>query len=64
MKSNKSFSKRLRVTRTGKVLGRKSGTNHYLAKESRSTQLNRRGTQAVTPSKKNRARFLAETAGR
>jgi ribosomal protein L35 len=64
MKSNKSLTKRLRVTKTGKVLARKAGGNHYNAKESRSTQLNRkRGTQIVL-SKKNQARFLPGKSGR
>ena len=58
MKSNKSFSKRIRVTKTGKMLARKSGGNHYLAKEGRSMQLNRKRQQAVTMSKKDRQRFL------
>ena len=34
MKSNKSYSKRLRVTRKGKVIARKSGQNHFNAKDS------------------------------
>jgi ribosomal protein L35 len=39
-KTNKSFAKRLKVTRTGKVLARKPGFNHFNAKQSRSKQLN------------------------
>ncbi len=58
MKSNKSFTKRLRVTKNGKVLARKAGGNHYNAKESRSTQLNRKRNRTMTLSKKDRARFL------
>jgi ribosomal protein L35 len=58
MKSNKSFSKRIRVTKTGKLMVRKSGGNHYLAKESRGVQLARKRNQKVSLSKKNRARFL------
>lgn len=38
-KTNKSFSKRLKVTRTGKVLSRKAGFNHFNAKQSRTKQL-------------------------
>ncbi|MBX4211117.1 50S ribosomal protein L35, partial [Candidatus Parcubacteria bacterium] len=34
MKTNKSFSKRLRVTRNGKIVARKPGQNHFNAKES------------------------------
>jgi ribosomal protein L35 len=33
MKTNKSFSKRIRVTRTGKLVVRKSGQDHFNAKE-------------------------------
>lgn len=39
MKTNKSLSKRLKVTRTGKVLARVGGQNHFNAKESRVSQL-------------------------
>jgi ribosomal protein L35 len=39
MKTNKSFTKRLRVTRKGKIKARKPGFNHFNAKQSRSTQL-------------------------
>lgn len=33
MKTNKSFTKRVRVTRNGKILARKSGQDHFNAKE-------------------------------
>ncbi len=39
MKTNKSFSKRLKVTRTGKIIARKPGKNHFNAKEGRSKQM-------------------------
>jgi len=39
MKTNKSFSKRLKVTRKGKIIARKAGFNHFNAKQSRTTQL-------------------------
>ncbi|MEK9167735.1 MAG: 50S ribosomal protein L35 [Patescibacteria group bacterium] len=39
MKTNKSFSKRLRVTKNGKIIARKPGFNHFNAKQSRTTQL-------------------------
>jgi ribosomal protein L35 len=39
IKTNKSYSKRLKVTKTGKILARKGGKNHFNAKESRSTQM-------------------------
>jgi len=60
MKPNKSFTKRLKVTKNGKVLARKTGQNHYNAKESRRrTQLAKKGLSPVTiGSNKERARFL------
>jgi len=39
MKTNKSFAKRMKVTRTGKILTRKPGQNHFNAKASRNKQL-------------------------
>lgn len=38
MKTNKSFTKRLKLTKNGKVLARKPGRNHFNAKESRQKQ--------------------------
>ena len=40
MKTNKSYAKRLKVTKNGKVLARKPGKNHNNAKMSRGAQLN------------------------
>jgi ribosomal protein L35 len=39
IKTNKSFSKRIKVTGTGKLLARQGGKNHFNAKESRNTQM-------------------------
>jgi ribosomal protein L35 len=39
MKTNKSFTKRLKVTRRGKIIARKPGKNHFNAKESRHSQM-------------------------
>lgn len=47
MKTNKSFSKRLKVTRKGKIVSRKPGQNHFNAKESRSTQMKGRRSQQL-----------------
>ena len=61
MKSNKSFSKRLKLTRTGKIVARKPGQNHFNAKESRSSQMNGRRTQGLsvyTITNKVRQRYL------
>jgi ribosomal protein L35 len=39
MKTNKSYSKRIKLTKNGKLVARKPGKNHFNAKESRSSQL-------------------------
>ncbi len=52
MKTNKSFSKRLKVTKNGKILSRKPGFNHFNAKQSRTTQLaGRKGNNFVIKNK-------------
>ena len=58
MKTNKSFTKRIKITKTGKLLTRTPGGNHFNAKESRSKQLNRKGTRAIKMTNKERGRFL------
>ncbi len=58
MKTNKSFTKRLRVTRRGKIIGRVAGQNHFNSKESRRSQMARRRTVNVHFSNKAKARFL------
>ena len=39
MKTNKSLTKRFKVTKNGKLIGRKPGFNHFRAKQSRTKQL-------------------------
>lgn len=58
MKTNKSFSKRLKVTRTGKVVGRKAGQNHFNSKDSGRTGIAKGRTINVVFKNKAKARFL------
>ena len=58
MKTNKSFTKRLKLTRTGKIVARKPGKNHFNAKESRSTQMAGNRTQIIHVSAKELQRFI------
>ncbi len=58
MKTNKSFTKRLKITRTGKLIARKPGQNHFNAKESRNKQMNNRRSQVITLSKKVSQRYI------
>ena len=48
MKTNKSFSKRLKITRTGKIIARKPGKNHFNAKESRSKHMAHNRTERLS----------------
>jgi len=58
MKTNKSYAKRLKVTRNGKIVARKSGQNHFNAKESRRNQLNKKRDMGFSISNKSRTRYL------
>ena len=58
MKTNKAFTKRLKVSRNGKITARKAGQNHFNAKESRNTQMNQRRTQAITLTSKVKQRYI------
>ena len=52
MKTNKSYAKRLKITKNGKIIGRKPGFNHFNAKQSRRTQLSgRKGQNFVIKNK-------------
>jgi ribosomal protein L35 len=58
MKTNKSFLKRLKVTKNGKILARKPGLNHFNAKASRSKQLAGKRAQDFAMTGKEKSRFL------
>ncbi len=58
MKTNKSFAKRLKVTRKGKILSRKPGQNHFNAKESGRSQISKGKSQDFHMSNKEKSRFL------
>ena len=60
MKTNKSFTKRLRVTKNGKIVSRKPGFRHFNAKQSRSKQLGGKRSVAVIMSNKDRGRFMPQ----
>lgn len=58
MKTNKSFSKRIRVTKNGKLITRKIGQNHFNSKNRTKVTLKKRRTVAIDMTNKNRGRFL------
>lgn len=59
MKTNKSYAKRLKVTRNGKILGRKTGQNHFNAKESGRGQLKKSNLVPFHMTNKEKSRFLS-----
>ena len=61
MKTNKSYTKRIRVTRTGKLMARKAGQNHFNAKQSGSTRSGKRRAVEISLTAKVIRRFLPGT---
>ena len=61
MKTNKSYTKRIRVTRNGKLMARAKGQNHFNAKQSGAERRSKRGSVAINLTTKVRRRFLPGT---
>lgn len=62
MKTNKSFTKRIKITRRGKLVARRPGQNHFNAKESRAGHMHRQRTQNVHMTKKVSQRYITTAA--
>ena len=58
MKTNKSYTKRLKITKNGKMIARKPGFNHFNAKQSRSKQLSGKVGQSFNIPAKVRSHLL------
>ncbi|MBP6884446.1 MAG: 50S ribosomal protein L35 [Candidatus Pacebacteria bacterium] len=58
MKTNKSYSKRLKVSKNGKIKARTPGFNHFNAKQPRSKQLSGKVSQNFKMTTKQRSQFL------
>jgi len=63
MKSNKSFLKRLRVTKRGKIVARAPGQNHFNAKEGGSGHMRRHRSSPfhATMTTSDKSRFFPRT---
>ncbi len=59
MKTNKSYTKRIKVTKNGKLIARKAGQNHFNSRQTGTQRLNRKRTQTIKMSSRARNRFLA-----
>jgi ribosomal protein L35 len=58
VKTTKSYTKRLKITRNGKLIARKPGQNHFNAKERTRTSSSKHRMQSIYMSNKDRGRFL------
>lgn len=61
MKTNKSYTKRIKVTKNGKLIARRPGQNHFNAKESGTERLKRKRTQRLSLPKRVTRRFLPKS---
>lgn len=61
MKTNKSYTKRLKVTKNGKIIARKPGQNHFNARQTGQQRQNRKRTQSLSLSKRITRRFLPKS---
>jgi ribosomal protein L35 len=62
MKTNKSYTKRIRVTKNGKLVVRGKGQNHFNARQSGRQRLRRRRSQLLSLKKRVVRRFLPGVA--
>lgn len=58
IKTNKSYLKRFKVTKNGKILSRKPGQNHFNAKERTRISMSKRRMSPVKMDNKAKSRFL------
>ncbi len=57
-KTVKSFAKRLKVTRTGKILSRATGQNHFNARERTRASMKKHRMQNIVMNNDAKSRFL------
>lgn len=58
MKTNKSFAKRIKVTKNGKLKSRRPGQNHFNAKESGTKNRAKSRSNDVVMTNKAKSRFV------
>lgn len=59
IKTNKSYIKRFKITRNGKILARKAGQNHFNARDNSKTSTNKRRMNKIYMDNKSKSKFLA-----
>lgn len=58
MKTNKSYNKRLKVSKNGKIKARKPGQNHFNARNSRNKQIQKKSLADFVISNRDKRRFI------
>ncbi len=58
LKTNKSYTKRLKLTKSGKIVARSTGQNHFNAKERSADKRAKRAGAEFHMSNKEKSRFL------
>ncbi len=58
IKTNKSYQKRIKVSKKGKLLTRKAGQNHFNSKERRAAKSSKNKNSEFHMSMKEKSRFL------
>ncbi len=58
MKTNKSYTKRIKVTKNGKLVARRPGRNHFNSRQTGTQRLAKGRTQIIKMSARARNRFL------
>jgi ribosomal protein L35 len=61
MKTNKSYTKRIKVTKNGKLVARKAGQNHFNARQTGRQRLRRKRANLLSLPKRVTRRFLPAT---
>jgi len=64
MKTNKSFTKRIKVTKNGKLVARKPGQNHFNARQTGRQRLRRKRANILNFSPQTMRRFLPGNGGK
>lgn len=58
MKTNKSYTKRLKITKNGKIIARKIGQNHFNSKENGRSKISKKRTVGYVISNKDRSKYI------
>ncbi|MDP3955913.1 MAG: hypothetical protein Q8Q18_01565 [bacterium] len=61
IKTNKSYTKRLKVTKNGKLVARRPGQGHFNARDNSSASMAKRGSKNITINQKELSHLIPGT---